>query len=126
MNFLIYFCISVDFSDFELKSKLNERLSMLDAAGAGLILCAVLLTISPGEKSELPRPVLLKGLLYSGSSVVLMAISIVWAKPALERTDVLWSTTLRILGGMGFLVLSAMLKQSRRQEVEMTPTGPRT
>ena len=57
----------------------------------------------------------MRGVALGASSMVLMAFAIVWVKPVLERHDVLFSTTVRLLGGLVALLALAFTTPERRQ-----------
>jgi drug/metabolite transporter (DMT)-like permease len=59
------------------------------------------------EKDYHPRDIR-NGLALGALSMLLMAVGIVMAKPALNRTPPLWATTVRICGGLAPLVLFAV------------------
>lgn len=85
---------------------LGESLSLLDFAGGVCILSSILFSAGElGNAQGLDKRQLLKGLGFGAASMVIMGISIVAVKPILEVYPVLWSTSLRILGGV--LVLTA-------------------
>ncbi len=100
---------------------LGETLSGLDAVGALLIISAVLLTTAP-KGTRLPKSELIAGVAYGIGAVSLMALAIVWVKPVLARYDVLWSTTLRMVGGVGSLLVLWLLSPRARAQVRQAFT----
>lgn len=64
----------------------------------------------PGERGAGIREGVLLGVL----SMLLMAVGIVWAKPVLDRTDPLFATTVRLMGGLAFLGLQILAPRHRR------------
>ncbi len=67
---------------------------------------------SERERSEVRRGVVL-GIL----SMMVMAFGIVIAKPVLDRASPWWSTTVRLLGGVGFLAVQNALPRHRAEVV---------
>ncbi|MBI3179905.1 MAG: DMT family transporter [Deltaproteobacteria bacterium] len=96
--------------------QLGETLTGLDALGALLIVGAVLLT-TERKGTELARGHLVLGVAYGIAAVALMAFAIVWAKPVLAHYDVLWSTTIRMVGGVGSLLVLWVLSRDARAQV---------
>ncbi len=96
---------------------LGEVLSPVQALGGLCILGAVGIA-SMRPSTSLSKPAnQLAGLLLGGSSMVLMAFAIVWVKPVLERHDVLFSTGMRLTGGLIALAVMALTSQRRRSNV---------
>ena len=93
---------------------LGERLTIGDLAGATLILVGVLLTISRGSTSDVSAHDLRVGIGLATLSVALMALAVTLAKPVLDRSPVLWSTTIRLLAGVVALVLLTVVSPRRR------------
>ena len=58
------------------------------------------------------------------AAMVLMALGIVIAKPVLDRTDVLWATTVRLVGGIFVLLLLGFGKKQRRQMIDCFRPSP--
>jgi len=96
---------------------LGEVLSPFDALGAGLILAALLVAVLKSPDRSVARRDLGVGAVCGAAGVVLMAIAIVAAKPILERTPVLWATTVRMLGGTGILALAALAHAGSRTAI---------
>lgn len=94
---------------------LGERLSGQELVGGLLIVSAVLLASLRPDERLLPRETLLKGFLLGTTSMLLMAFAIVWVKPVLERHDVLFSTGLRLTGGLLSLALLGVSTSARRK-----------
>jgi drug/metabolite transporter (DMT)-like permease len=94
---------------------IGERISYWDYVGAGLIAAAVLLTSSNPKKSPITRKDLVTGILVGVFSMGLMAIGIVVAKPILDKTPVIWSATVRLIGGNAALAIYALIIPSRRK-----------
>lgn len=67
----------------------------------------------PHVPSPLLRRELRLGVVYGALSLLLMAIGITMAKPVLNRSDVLWATTVRISGAVLFLGVQGLLPAHR-------------
>jgi drug/metabolite transporter (DMT)-like permease len=93
---------------------LGERLTIGDLAGATLILVGVLLTVARGPTSDVSAHDLRVGIGLATLSVALMALAVTLAKPVLDRSPVLWSTTVRLLAGVLALVLLTAVSPRRR------------
>ncbi len=94
---------------------LGEVLETRQALGGAFILAAVLIASVRHEGHTLPRSAYARGLLLGGSAMMLMAFAIVWVKPVLERHDVLFSTGVRLTGGLLALALMALSSPQRRR-----------
>ena len=66
------------------------------------------------KPSPATRRQLREGVLLGAAAMLLMAAAIVAAKPVLDRTHPLWSTTVRLSGGVALLALQASLPRWRR------------
>jgi drug/metabolite transporter (DMT)-like permease len=94
---------------------LDEVLATGQALGGAFILAAVFIASARQESHTLPRSAYARGLVLGGSSMILMAFAIVWVKPVLERHDVLFSTGVRLTGGLLTLCLMALSSRARRR-----------
>lgn len=77
---------------------LGERLSMIQATGALLIISAVLTVGREKGLVEITRRQLIVGILLGAAAMFTMGISIVMIKPLLERSPVLWAIEVRLIG----------------------------
>lgn len=93
---------------------LGERLTVGDLLGALLILLGILLTTARGPTSGLTTSDLRKGIGLATLSVAVMALGVTVAKPVLDRSPVLWSTTIRLMGGLVALMLLTIVSPRRR------------
>lgn len=97
-------------------------LYLAEPVGPGLVLAmglmtgAILLVAWGGDPDDtvLAPADLRLGMIYGILAMAGMAAGIVWAKPVLERAPVLWSTTVRLGGGLAFLLLFLGHGPSRR------------
>jgi len=95
---------------------LDERLSGYHLAGMALIIGGVLLTSRVELPQGLDRGELIRGILWKVGSVIALALGVVIAKPVLERSPVLWATTVRQLGAL-LVLLIATVATPRRGEI---------
>jgi drug/metabolite transporter (DMT)-like permease len=93
---------------------LGERLTVGDLAGAALILVGILLTTKREPTSDISAHELRVGIGLATLSVAMMAIGVTLAKPVLDRSPLLWSTTVRLLGGVAALMILAVVSPRRR------------
>ncbi len=93
---------------------LGERMRPLDLVGVGLITSGVLLTGSLHAPPGRTRSQLLTGIMMGTIDMMLLAISIVLAKPVLNRSPVLWATTVRQVGSLVVLLGMAAISRQRR------------
>ncbi len=98
-------------------SVLGERLSPWIAAGGLLVVAGVALTGFEKHTSGLGRAQLVEGIFLGAAATGLMGISIVVAKPVLEVHSILWSTTARMVGGVGVLSVFALGSRRIRAQV---------
>ncbi|MBM3306861.1 MAG: DMT family transporter [Candidatus Eisenbacteria bacterium] len=93
---------------------LAERLSIGDLIGAALILSGVLLSAGHEPPPGVTRADIRRGTLLGALAFALMALGVVIAKPVLDRSPVLWSSTVRMAAGVGALLLVVAASPSRR------------
>lgn len=96
---------------------LGERLTWLTAVGATLVLAAVALLSRQQSSTDIALAKLVEGVVLGLLSVALMGIAIVAVKPILERYPVLWSTTVRMLGGALVLTILTLARRTNRAAV---------
>jgi drug/metabolite transporter (DMT)-like permease len=94
---------------------LGETLESLDAVGACLIVGAVFLAAAPKQLAPADKRRIVLGATAGIIAMVLMAIGIVSVKRILERYDVLWSTSVRLLGGLAVLSLWLLVRPDERR-----------
>ncbi len=109
---------------------LHEDLGALKLAGAALVGCAVLVgTLEPkeeGDEKPLERGRLISGVGFGLSSMFVMAVGVVIAKPVLSHTtvDPWWAIGVRLAGG-AFTSLVIALAYGDRHELALAFTpGP--
>ncbi len=102
---------------------LGEELGPWFMVGAVLILGGVLLALRGPGSGHNPRPALLKeGVLYGVGGAIIVAFGLVIAKPALERSDLIESTTVRLLAGT--IAQFAWILPSRKRRRDLAILRP--
>lgn len=96
---------------------LGERLTLLQVAGALMIISAVLSTIRVKKRKEISSRDLLWGIFCGVVATAAMAVGIVMIKPLLGRSPLLWVTEVRLFGGTLGLVLITLFHPFRRRIV---------
>ena len=86
---------------------LGERLTLADLGGAALILLGIVISAAHRPPAGSTKHDLHKGIGLGTLSVALMAAGVALAKPVLDRSPVLWATTIRLLAGTAALALMA-------------------
>jgi len=104
---------------------LGEELNRWMGVGGLLVVVGVGLTGFEKPTSELTRAQLAEGIFLGIAATGLMGIAIVIVKPVLEVHSVLWSTTVRMVGGVGVLTLlvvgSAKIRRQVRAALRPSP-----
>ena len=95
---------------------LGERLNPWQFLGVLLIAAAIAVMAwkSTGENGKVPRRDLLRGTVLGILAMLTVAVGIVMIKPMLAHTDVFWATAMRLVGGIGGLVLALPFHPRRR------------
>jgi len=88
---------------------LGERLEWPQFLGMVLIMSGVVVTSASRLPEGVSRRDLVIGLMLGVGSMVTLAFGIILAKPVLERSDILWATTVRQLGSLAVLTPAALL-----------------
>jgi drug/metabolite transporter (DMT)-like permease len=94
---------------------LGERLGPWQFGGMALILLAVIIAArhKPPEGAS-PRRIVV-GVVWGVLAMATVAFGIVIAKPVLNRSPVLWATTVRQIGSLGVLLPVALISSRRRE-----------
>ena len=95
---------------------LGERLNPWQFLGVLLIAAAIAVMAwkSTGENGKVPRRDLFRGIVLGVLAMLTVAVGIVMIKPMLAHTDVFWATAMRLVGGIGGLVLALPFHPRRR------------
>ena len=93
---------------------LGERLTLIQAAGALLIVSAILAIGREKGILEITRRELVVGILLGAASMFAMGVGIVMIKPLLDRSPVLWAIEIRLIGAaVSLLILLGFHPRSR-------------
>jgi drug/metabolite transporter (DMT)-like permease len=94
---------------------LGERLGPWQFVGMALVLLAVVTAArhKPPEGAT-PRRIII-GIVWGVLAMATVALGIIIAKPVLNRSPVLWATTIRQLGSLGVLLPVALISGRRRE-----------
>ncbi len=93
---------------------LGEQMGGFQYFGAAMILSAVLVSSRLKPPANRTHAQLIAGILLGALAMALMGFGIVLAKPVIEGTPLLWTTTLRVLGGTVPLAIFALASPRRR------------
>ncbi|MFO7610085.1 MAG: DMT family transporter [Candidatus Krumholzibacteriia bacterium] len=94
---------------------LGERIGPWPAVGMVLIIGGVLIATRVQAPAGISGRTLAAGVLLGVGSMAALAFGIVLAKPALERGDVLWATTVRQVASLAVLLPAVLLHPHRRR-----------
>lgn len=94
---------------------LSEKLTVFHYVGAGLIVAGVFIASRHSPPVNRTRRQIVGGMFLAVLAIAMMALGIVLPKPILERTGVLWATTIRLVPGFGMLALFALLGRGWKQ-----------
>jgi len=92
--------------------------------GMVLVVAAVLLASGHKPPEGLTRRNLLTGIAFGLAAMATMGLGIVWAKPVLERTPVLWATAVRQVATFAVMVPVALLHPGRRRILGVFKPAP--
>jgi len=96
---------------------LGERLALDQFFGMLLIMGGVIIASATRLPEGVSRRNLIIGVLYGVGSMATLAFGIVLAKPVLERSDIMWATTVRQLGSFAVLAPVALLWPGRKKRL---------
>jgi drug/metabolite transporter (DMT)-like permease len=93
---------------------LNESLTLWQIIGVILIVSAVL--TATGESSEKPekKKTILLGILFGVLAILTMTMGLVMIKPVLDRSPLIWTTQMRMIGGLLSLVVILAFNPRRK------------
>lgn len=103
---------------------LGERLNRWQFLGMLLVMSAVFIASRHRPPAGLTRRDLLTGIAYGLAAMATMGLGIVWAKPVLERTPVLWATSVRQLATFAVMLPVAMFHPARRRVLGVFKPAP--
>jgi drug/metabolite transporter (DMT)-like permease len=93
---------------------LGEQLLLSHYVGAGLILFGVATASGHKPPPGRTRGQIAVGMLLAAAGMGSMAFGIVIAKPALERTPLIWATLIRLLAGTAVLAIVTAVSRDRK------------
>ena len=93
---------------------LGERLGVWQWAGLALVIAGVLIAARHEPPRGTTKRQILVGTLFGVIAMATVALGIVIAKPVLERSPVLWATTMRQIGALIAMVPVALVLPERR------------
>jgi drug/metabolite transporter (DMT)-like permease len=93
---------------------LGERLGIRQWAGMALVIVGVLIAARHEPPRGVTRRQILVGSLFGVLAMTTVAFGIVLAKPVLERSPILWATTMRQFGALVVMIPAALLLPERR------------
>ena len=96
---------------------LGERLSLVQLAGAALVVSAILTVSKEGKIEKLPPKDLAAGIAYGIAAMFFTALGIVMVKPVLDEVSIFWATLVRMAGGTAALVLLIPVLKNRKAVV---------
>jgi drug/metabolite transporter (DMT)-like permease len=103
---------------------LGERLTAGDTVGAAMILFGILLSTGHEPPPGVTRRDLRTGIALATLSVALMALGVTLAKPALDRSPVVWATGIRVFAGvLALIVLTAVSPRHRYVWSTLVPSA---
>jgi len=104
---------------------LGESLRGWQLAGFGLVMGGILLVTWRQNRREVDAAHLGKGVFYGVGAVFLMAVGIVMVKEILETRPFMWTTELRLVGGIAgmliYMVLRGRVSEVRQQFAKPLP-----
>jgi drug/metabolite transporter (DMT)-like permease len=96
---------------------LGERLTLIQLAGAALVVSSVLTVSKEGKIENLDPRDLAAGIAYGIAAMFFTALGIVMVKPVLGTVSVFWATFVRMAGGTAALALLVPVLKNRRAVV---------
>lgn len=97
---------------------LGERLTIAQAVGAFIIVSAVFTIGREKGLVQITRRQLIAGILLGATSMLAMGIGIVMIKPLLDRSPVLWTIEIRLIGAAVSLFILLGFCRERRKVVQ--------
>ncbi len=96
---------------------LGERLTLVQLAGAALVVSAILTVSKEGKIEKLAPKDLAAGIAYGIAAMFFTALGIVMVKPVLDEVSIFWATLVRMAGGTAALALLLPALKTRRAVV---------
>jgi drug/metabolite transporter (DMT)-like permease len=93
---------------------LQESIGIRGLLGGAMVVAAIGAGSWSGSSSRRPASDIVAGLFWGILAGSLLATSIIMVKPLLEQTSVLWASFVRLLAGVGGLVVISLIHPQRR------------
>ncbi|MBP6875584.1 MAG: DMT family transporter [Candidatus Eisenbacteria bacterium] len=103
---------------------IGERIQALDFLGMACIMSSLLLVGSLKPRENRTRAQMLAGIAIGMTEMLFLSFSIVLAKPVLNRSPILWATTIRQLGAVVALIVIVACSPQRRQALALYRPSP--
>ncbi len=97
---------------------LEEKLTLLQVLGAVMIICAVLIATKRKEKRTENNKQLIVGVILGVLASASMAVGVVIMKPILETSPLVWTTLVRLCGGIIGLAVVFLIFPQRRALID--------
>ncbi len=94
---------------------LGESLALLQIIGVVLIVTAVLTALNERKSHGSDGRKIVMGIVWGVLAMAANAVGIVMIKPLLEQSPLLWTTEIRLMGGVIVLVAVLLLRTDRRK-----------
>ncbi|MFZ1948183.1 MAG: DMT family transporter [bacterium] len=98
---------------------LGERLGGRQLAGMALVVSGVLIAARHDPPKGVTRRQIAVGVVCGVLAMATVAFGIVLAKPVLNRTPVLWATTMRQVGALAVMLPAALVSPHRRETLAL-------
>ena len=93
---------------------LGERIGPTQMAGAVIIISGILVAFTKGGREGLAPRTAAAGITIGILGIFFLALGIVVAKPVLDRSPVIWASTVRLVAGTAVLVIYWLARPDRR------------
>ena len=94
---------------------IGERFTVMQLGGMGLIITGVIVAAGHKPPADASARRIVVGVVLGVLSLVAVAFGIVIAKPVLNRSPVVWATTMRQIGALAVLLPVALFSPRRKQ-----------
>jgi drug/metabolite transporter (DMT)-like permease len=103
---------------------IGERIGAAQYAGMALVIAGVLVAARHRPPAHATRGTIVAGIVFGALAMSTLAVSIVMAKPVLNRSGVLWATVMRQLGTILVMAPVAFLSPRRREILSVFRPAP--
>lgn len=94
---------------------LGEKLGLMQIVGMSLLVASIIFATRVQPPVGVARATVVKGILLGIAGMCFLSFGIVLAKPVLERSDVVWATSVRQFGSLLVLLPVALIHPDRRE-----------